>query len=247
MTGSTVTDSPVSKLADPQPSDPIPDLVELIINGNAVSPSYWINYVLKSTIGYDPLTYTTNSISGDWEAMQKAGTAIGNLSDYLVSYKLDVSQAARTANETWDGNAADSAMDYFKELTAAISTQASALKDISTTIEEYSLSSYAMAQVVCGMLQEVFDYVIILAIKYAASAVMASTGIGAVGSAAAIASSAFEIAMIIERWQDALGTLTTWVMKTEAAASVVVGGAAMLSGTSLPQVPGGGYDHPGVS
>ncbi|MDO3647610.1 WXG100 family type VII secretion target [Nocardia mangyaensis] len=246
MTGTT-TRNPVAFLSDPQPNDPIPDLVELIINGNAVSPTYWINYILKSTIGYDPLTYTTNSISGDWEAMQKAGTAVGNLSDYLRSYSLEVSKAAREMDSTWDGNAADAAMDYFGELTTAITAQASALKDISATIEEYSLSSYYMAQVVCGMLQEVFDWAIIAAIKAAASAAMASTGVGAVGSAVTMASSAFEIAMIIERWQDALGTLTSWVMKAEGVGSVVLAGVASISTTSVPQLPGGSYDHPGVS
>lgn len=247
MTKTTSTATPVGNLAEPQPNDPIPDLVELVINGNAVSPTYWINYVLKSTIGYDPLTYTTNSISGDWEAMQKAGTAVGNLSDYLRSYALAVSAAARETDSTWDGNAADSAKSYFDKLSTALTAQAGTLKDISYTLDEYALSSYAMAQVICGMLQEVFDWAIIVAVKAAASAAMATTGIGAAGSALTMASSAFEIAMIIERWQDALGTLTTWAMKTEGVGSVVVGGVAMISNTTLPALPGGGYDHPGAS
>ncbi|MFC4124106.1 WXG100 family type VII secretion target [Nocardia rhizosphaerae] len=243
----TTTEQPVAALAEPQPSDPIPDLVELVINGNAISPTYWINYVLKTTIGYDPLTDTTNKIAGDWEALQKAGTAVGNMSDYLSDYSQAIKTAAREADASWDGNAAEAAKTYFDSVTSALATQVSKLKDISTTIDEFALSSYYSAQVVCGLLQEIFDNAIIAAIKYAAAATMAATGVGAAGSAATIASAAFELVTIIARWQDVLGKFTDWVFSAEGAAAVVLAGVAEVSSTALPAMSGGSYDHQGVA
>lgn len=239
--------NPVEKLVEPEPSDPVPDLVELVINGNAISLSYWVNYVCKNVLGLDPLTDTTNKIAGDWESLQKAGTAVAAMSDYVREYSRAVSTAARTADSTWDGNAAEAAQAYFGQLTTALDAQAATLKDVGSTIEQYSLSSYYMAQVVCGMLQEVFDYAIILAIKAAASAAMASTGVGAVGSAFTLASGALEAALMIERWQGILGKFTDWVFATEGAASVVLAGASQLSSSSIPQLAGAAYDHPGAA
>ncbi|GAA5064663.1 hypothetical protein [Nocardia callitridis] len=91
MTDTTTTAAPIAALTEPQPNDPIPDLVELVINGNAISPSYWINYVLSNTIRVDPLTYATDKIAGDWKAVQQAGAAVANMSDYLRDYAREVS------------------------------------------------------------------------------------------------------------------------------------------------------------
>ncbi|MFF0543211.1 hypothetical protein ACFYTF_10265 [Nocardia thailandica] len=244
---SATVGTPVSALTEPQPSDPIPDLVELVINGNIVSPSYWINYVLNQTIGVDPLTYTTNKIAGDWQALQKAGTALTNMSDYLRDYGYAVAAGRREVREDWDGNAAQAAEDYFTQLTDALNTQSAALKDVSTTVEEYSLASYYMAQFICGRIQDVYDYAIILAIKEAAAAAMATTGVGAVGSVFTTASAAYEVVQIISTWAQVLGKFTQWVFLAEAAAGTALGAAATLSSTDLPELGGKNYDHQGVS
>ncbi|RBO90282.1 WXG100 family type VII secretion target [Nocardia puris] len=238
---------PISALTEPQPSDPIPDLVELVINGNIVSPSYWINYVLVNTIGVDPLSYTTNKIAGDWQALQKAGTALDNMAEYLRDYARTISTENTTVHNTWKGNAADAADDYFDELTKALNTQAGALRDISMTVEEYSLASYYMAQYICGKTQDIYDLAIILAIKQAAAWAMASTGVGAVGSVFTTASAVYEVAQIIKTWGEVLGQFTTWVFRAEAAIGVILGAVATVSSTDIPSLGGETYDHQGVS
>ncbi|WP_280220101.1 hypothetical protein [Nocardia neocaledoniensis] len=244
---STTSTMPVGSLTEPQPSDPIPDLVELVINGNLVSPSYWINYVLAHTIGVDPLTYTTNKIAGDWQSLQKAGTALGNISDYLRDYGHSISAGNRETQTSWDGNAADAADAYFDTLTQALTTQASTLKDISTTVDEYSLASYYMAQFICGRIQDIYDAAIILAIKEAAAAAMATTGVGAIGSVFTTASAVYEVAQIVEGWGKVLGQFTKWVFLAEATAGTILGGVATVSSTAIPTLGAETYDHQGVS
>ncbi|MFD3592192.1 WXG100 family type VII secretion target [Nocardia sp. NPDC058640] len=237
---------PISTLSAPSPNDPIPDLVELIINGNIVSPSYWVNYILNATFGIDILKDTTNKFAGDWQALQTAGAAVGNMSDYIREYSAAISQASRTVDSSWNGNAAESAQDYFKNLSTALTESAVALKDVSATIDEYALSSYYMAQFICGKIQDIYDFAIIWAIKAAASAAMASTGVGAVGSAFTMASGAYEVAQMIASWQKVLGKFTELVFASEAAAAIIVGGAASVSSTSIPQLAGATYDHQGA-
>lgn len=243
----TTTTSPVASLTEPQPSDPIPDLVELVINGNLVSPSYWINYVLVHTIGFDPLTYTTNKIAGDWQSLQQAGTALGNISDYLRDYARTISADNREVQTSWDGNAAEAADAYFDELTQALTTQAGTLKDISTTVDEYSLASYYMAQFICGRIQDIYDAAIILAIKEAAAAAMATTGVGAIGSVFTTASAVYEVAQIVEGWGKVMGQFTQWVFLAEAAVGTILSGVAAISSTTIPALGAETYDHQGVS
>lgn len=246
MTGATSVKDPVDFLSDPKPDDPIPDLVELIINGNIVSPSYYVNYIINSTFGFDILTETTNKFAGDWQALQTAGVAVRDISKYLGSFATAVSQASRDADASWDGNAADAAREHFQTLSDALRVHSAALKRISSTLDTYSQSSYYMAQFICGKIQDIYDFAIIWAIKAAASAAMASTGVGAVGSVFTMASGAYEVAQMISSWQKVLGQFTQIVFAAEAAIGVVTGAAATMQSTSIPQLSGNSYDHPGA-
>src|SRR5690606_1849394 len=148
----------------------------------------WANYILAKTIGVDPLTYATNYIAGDWQAMQKAGQAIKNMADYNSAFSRTLFRFWREADATWDGNGASSAGDYFDELTDAIREQVAPLNNIGTDIETFAQAAYYVAQGVSYMIQDIIDTAIIAGIKWVAAKVAAASVYGAAAAAALEAS-----------------------------------------------------------
>ncbi|WP_433660513.1 hypothetical protein ACQPW1_47630 [Nocardia sp. CA-128927] len=85
--------APIENLTTPQPDDPVPDMVELATNANAVSPAYWLNGIIKTVTGFDALTTITDYVAGDWAAMQQAGAAIENLAKYNADYAVSMTRS----------------------------------------------------------------------------------------------------------------------------------------------------------
>ncbi|WP_433755530.1 hypothetical protein [Nocardia sp. CA-135398] len=74
-----MTKTPSEYLAEPSLEDPLNDSFEFLITSNAISPTYWACKWCENVLGTDPLKWFTTKISGDWEALQKAGKAVENL------------------------------------------------------------------------------------------------------------------------------------------------------------------------
>lgn len=64
--------------------------------------------ILANSINVDPLSYTTNYLAGDWQAMQRAAKAIRSLSKYSGDYAREISSAVDETDGNWKGNAAQS-------------------------------------------------------------------------------------------------------------------------------------------
>ncbi|WP_433663057.1 hypothetical protein ACQPW1_13535 [Nocardia sp. CA-128927] len=140
-----MSDAPVALLAAAVAQDPIPDPVELFLNNNVYSLTYWVDQFIVQVIGKDPLAWATTEFAGDWAQIQKAGEAIRNLSKYNDSYARTIYSAVKEV-DSWHGNAADSARSYFGEFRDAINNQVGPLKDIAQDIDTFALSAYYAAQ-----------------------------------------------------------------------------------------------------
>ncbi|ONM47251.1 hypothetical protein [Nocardia donostiensis] len=123
-TNQAAVEFPVEKLTEPQISDPYPDLLELIINGNGISLTYHINNLVAIiTGGFNPLQTITDNVSGNWSALQKSADAIRKLADYNSAYHQALDSAMGIAEQSWKGNAADDARQFFTTLTDALDAQ----------------------------------------------------------------------------------------------------------------------------
>ncbi|MBF6455245.1 WXG100 family type VII secretion target [Nocardia cyriacigeorgica] len=239
--------SPTDNLTTPEPDDPVPDMVELATNANAVSPAYWLNSIVKTITGFDALTIITDYVAGDWAAMQKAGTAIENLAKYNADYAVSIDSAVEEFEASWRGNAADNSRAYFTKLTDGLNKQVDPLQQIADEIKAFALSSYGLAQTVSGLVQTLFDLAAMYAIKQAAVAALSATVAGAPAAAAMQAAAALDAARMIKTWIDIWGKLGLMFAGSEGTIGLISAGInGAVDSAELPAINASGYDHPGV-
>ncbi|WP_063038439.1 hypothetical protein [Nocardia grenadensis] len=239
------SEAPAEELADPAAGDPMPDPLELFLNNNVYSLTYWANYFVVKTIGADPLTWATTQFSGDWEQMQLSANAIRNLASYNSSYSRTLGESVKGI-DSWRGNAADSARDYFDRLETTVKDQAPPLRDIATQIEEFSLSSYYTAQGVSFLIQGIFDTAVIAIIKELAAIAAAHTGVGATAAAILEASVVADMIKMVALWNQVLSKYATYITAGETAIGMILNGVATLQSEDIPPLSETAYDHPGV-
>lgn len=240
--------SAIETLVTPQPDDPVPDMVELATNANAVSPAFWLNGIIKTITGFDALTTITDYVAGDWAAIQQAGTAIENLAKYNVVYADGINAAAKDFEASWRGNAADSARTYFASLAGGLGKQVDPLQEIADEIKAFALSSYGLAQTISGLVQTLFDLAAMWAIKQVAVAALSATVAGAPAAAAMEAAAALDAARMIKTWIDIWGKLgLMWAGSEGTIGAISAGLNGAIDSADLPAIKADSYDHPGVS
>ena len=243
-----MTQAPIEVLTDPEPDDPVPDMVELATNANFVSPAYWLNSIVKTITGFDALTEITDYVAGDWAALQQAGIAIENLAGYNTAYSAGIEAAVKEFEASWRGNAADNARTYFTSLTDRLDQQVDPLQEIADSIKAFALSSYGLAQTISGLVQTLFDLAAMYAIKQATVAALGATVAGAPAAVAMQAAAALDAARMIKTVIDIWGKLGLMFAGSEGAVGLMSAGINAVAGTAdLPGVRSISYDHPGVS
>ncbi|QIS10346.1 hypothetical protein [Nocardia arthritidis] len=243
-----MSQAPIEKLTTPQPKDPVPDMVELATNANAVSPAYWLDGIIKTITGWDALSTITDYVAGDWAAIQKAGIAIENLAKYNTGYATSIDAAIKEFETSWRGNAAESAREYFKSLNDGLNKQVDPLEGVADKIKAFALSSYALAQTISGLVQTLFDYAAMWAIKQAAVAALSATVAGAPAAAAMEAAAALDAARMIKTWIDIWSKLGLMWAGAEGVIGLISAGInGAIDSADLPAIKAAGYDHPGVS
>lgn len=252
---------PIAKLTEPKDNDPYPNLLELIINGNGLSLTYHANNLIVMVTGCDLLATITNNVSGNWSALQTSASAIRNLAAYNGVYREALDGAMGISEQTWKGNAADSAREYFKILNDALEAQIDPMNQIADDIDAFALSSYHMANGLATIVQALGDFALQWMITKAAAAATriaaaaaASTAVGA-AVAAGLASTANALeavaaaiaAIMATKVAQAIGDLSQWVGAAQGLIGAISAGilSAMDTG-AIPALPGDSYDHPGV-
>lgn len=241
----TVTEYPVSKLGDPTVTDPVPNLLELIINGNGVSLTYGLNTLIAGVTGWDAIATITNYVSGDWGALQKSAGAIRNLAFYNDAYQQSVDSAISNFAQTWKGNAADNARTYFTKLGDALSDQIGPMLEMADKIDEFARLSYDLANGIAALVQYLGDLAIQWVVAEAAAIAAASSGIAAAAAPALKAVAAAIAAVMALQTVKAIGMFGNWF----SAAQGLNGYLSLESAdvVKIPKLPEKSYDHPGVS
>jgi uncharacterized protein YukE len=239
-----VSPSPADTLVPPSDRAGLPDVVnDLLAIPDLVSPSFWLNEMIKVTLGVDPLAETARHLGGDWRGIAVAGDAL----DHLARFDAAVAGALDRENdrvaESWDGNAAEAAARYFDDLAAAVRTHGPALQALAAELGTTADGIWSIAEVVKGLLVELTDSLIAGAVCLAAGTALLETGVGAVAGYAAAAWYAWRAT---SAWAEVLTQLSHAVL----AAKALVGASAVLVGrldelASMP-LPAAAYDHPGA-
>ncbi|MET8256471.1 hypothetical protein [Micromonospora sp. NPDC005205] len=147
---------------------------------DAISISHWINQIIKDVAGYDVIGTITNVFVGDWESFYKAGDAYGNLGQSLQALGQNVSLISSQLDQQWDGQAADAAFNYFRQLGTAAVEQNVVLAQIEEQYHEAGRAIWLLADMIGGLIKLMIDKAIIIGVSAAAGTALIETGVGAV-------------------------------------------------------------------
>ncbi|MDV6245579.1 hypothetical protein R1X32_40070 [Rhodococcus opacus] len=240
-----MSSNPVDALTEPDGSDPVPDMLENAVGLSFLSPSFYIQQFCTSVIKSNPWDWAAEQLSGDWDGVKRAGNSVQNLADYNDHFSAAIHESLRGV-EPWRGIAADNARGYFQKFGDAVGSQASPLRSIAEQIDQISLAMYELSKAVGDALSAITDMAIIALIEIAAAEALALTGVGVIGSGAAMGAATLQVLMILEKWGEVLQYWTTTWSVVQALMSGITGSLAGSEFIDLPSLPETSYDHPGA-
>lgn len=239
-----MSDSPATVLTDPTASDPVPDLLENVIGiSQYISVSYWVGQAIDLVFDVNPFEWVAREFAGDWELVQKAGVAMENLGAFNDEFARVISAQLTTVGEGWQGNAADSANEYFTGLANAIRDQQDTLNAMGREFKQSAVGMYETANAIKGMLETLLDLLIAIGLELAAAAATSWTVIGPILSGAAAAAT---IGKALGVWGQALEAHTWAWNAAQALVGLMAGYLSTLGDLEQHALPEGNYDHPGV-
>jgi hypothetical protein len=147
---------------------------------NYLSPSAWVNSIIANVSGIDIFGYVTDTFTGEWAALYKFGDALNNLAQCMQQIGIDIERGVINVDQTWDGNAADSAYFYFSGLAAAVSSQQTALYDAADGYHRAARGAWELSSQLGNILQAVADKAILIGISAAIGTATAESGVGAI-------------------------------------------------------------------
>lgn len=211
---------------------------------DALSPTYWINEVIKSTVGWDPIGKAAAVFTGDWEAFARFGSALGQLAAFSDALGVKIQRGANTADQDWDGNAADAAYMYFSHLATNTVSQRILLTDLQQQYYGATAGVWTAARGVGSAIGMATDAAIIAGVSAAAGTIMVKTVVAPI---VGYAIAAWQVARIV----DAVGDIVKWLDIAAAGIDTVAGTTQSLlnrpSDLERYPLPESSYDHPAVS
>ncbi|MBK1783522.1 hypothetical protein [Prauserella cavernicola] len=239
-----MADSPSAQLAEPTASDPVPDLLEGVIGvSQYISVSYWVGEAIGLVTGVNPGEWVAEKFAGDYEAIQKAGIACENLGAFNSDFANVITTGLTTVGDGWQGNAADTASEYFTKVASAIADQEATLSAMGREFKQTAIGMYETANAVKGLLETLFDYLIAIGIELAAAAASSWTVIGPILSGAA---AVVTVSKAMGTWGKVLDAHTAAWNAAQGLVGVMAGYLSTLHDRDLQALPESNYDHPGV-
>ncbi|WP_406481128.1 hypothetical protein [Streptomyces platensis] len=211
------------------------------------SPSAWVMEGIKLIFGWDILGDVSQWLVGDWQSYIDCAGAWDNLAKFCGSVAENVSHGNYVLDATWNGNAANTAFDYFDALSEKLSGAQKSFEDLRDNYLMLSRAIFGFAETVKSGIADILDMALEVGIAAAAAAAEAGTGIGAIAAVA-------NLAFIAERGMRMLKTYETLLnayglMMKGITLLFSLGCASMTKSSdeikAFPVV-GGGYNNPAV-
>ncbi|MDQ0990937.1 hypothetical protein [Streptomyces sp. V3I7] len=233
---------PTGRLKAPEnPADFHSPLKVLNDASDLVSPTYWVNEIIKASTGYNPLDKAKEYLAGDWAAYAKCGEVWESLGKMCADISENINAGNRELDATWDGNAADAAFNYFKALAERCDELQADLSALSTQYGIVSHGVWSTAEGVGAILGQIGDAAATAAISAAAGTLTSWTGWGA---AVGYGLAGFEILRIIELWGDATKMINNAQLIVNGAMGVTESVGGELAGKLRDfRLPAEAYDN----
>ncbi|GAA2468176.1 hypothetical protein [Streptomyces macrosporus] len=234
---------PTTHLKPPETPEEFKSPLEVLNKaGDLISPTYWMNEIIAASTGFNPLDKAKEYFAGDWEAYAKCAQLWENIGKMCADIADNVHAGNRELDATWDGNGADSAFVYFKNLADRCEDLQSDLKILSDKYGVVSHGVWSTAEAVGAILAQIGDAAATAAIAAAAGTMTTWTGWGA---AVGYGLAAFEILRIIEMWSNATKLINKGqiIVNSAMGSMETVGGELAGKLHDFP-LPGRAYDNP---
>lgn len=242
-------ETPASQLSPPEPDQPIPWLVDqfTLSIGDFASPAHLLLWTFDQICGCNPVEWAAEKVAGDWNAMARAGVAVENLARFHTAYADQLRAGADTIRQSWTGNAATAAGEYFDDLAQVVADQAEPLRELGNSFSMVAYGMWADADALAGIIEIVLDIAIQATLDFYAA--MLAEAAGPAGQPTAVAMIARAYQRIREAtvvWSEAL----EWLDRVQLAVKAFIGtvGVLVASLKRLEQhpLPSAAYDYPGV-
>lgn len=238
-------DDPTRHLTEPQPVEPS-DAGGYLNPLNVLdlaSPTAWINYGIKELTGYDVLESFVKPFSGDWSAYSRYGDALRHLGPAAQDIGVNIQQELDRVDASWEGNANDSAYNYFNNLAARTSEIQHALYAAAAEYEDAARGIWLLAQQMANIIQSVVDEFVIIAAAMAVGTALIETGVGPI---VGYGLAAWRIAKVYSLITKASTIIQTGGMIVLTLASFLVEADNRLRQLGTFGIPDTPYDHPAV-
>jgi uncharacterized protein YukE len=175
---------PVDALTDPEPTAPMPSVVEeMLAIQDKVSLAWALSFIIDHVCGVNPFEEGAKYFAGDYEALSRAGDAVTKTGAYFAACAQELDASAADLAKAWTGEAADAAQRYFAGVAASLKALQVACEAVGREMQSAATSVYLCAQAFASGLQEIADLAIAMALTALAGAVTAETGAGPVVAA----------------------------------------------------------------
>lgn len=237
--------TPASALRPPVVADPIPDVIEGLINlPDLVSPGFWLLEVFNLVFGVNPAQWLGEFAAGDWNQFALAADALHNLVDFDTAMAASIERSAADvlggATPGWGGEAASAAGNYFGGLTAAVEGQVAAVRELSRECRSLATGMYQAARGVEDAVKIALDSAIVAAAAAAAAAITSETVVGGIaGSVVALAAAA----VAYKSWMTAVEIVGWMLVAANTFVGLMAGYLGPLRDVAAHPLPAGAYDH----
>lgn len=204
---------------------------------NYLSPSAWVNDIIAKTTGVDIFGYATDTFTGEWDALYKFGDALSNLAQCLQQIGMDIQRGMLNLDQTWDGNAADSAYMYFSNLAAAVSGQQAALNQAADGYHRAAKGAWELSSQLGNILQAVADKAILIGVSAAIGTATAETGVGAILGYGMAAYQVVELLELVNKASTIINTAGSVIMAAFGGGMDAFSQGIDLSAVPLPATP----------
>ncbi|MDA3647727.1 hypothetical protein LZ318_36850 [Saccharopolyspora indica] len=234
---------PVQELTAPTADSPMPQWAVSVLGfTDYFSITAWVRKASKQFTGYDPITDLAQVFTGDWEVLAKVESGLRNLKAFYELYAENLE--GFVGGLGWSGNAASAADEYFGRVAQALAQHSDGISELADAVEQLKNTIFFSIAALENILTSLVDLLIELSVEALGGAGGLVTG--GTTTVAAVVALVATIAKAIGQWSAAIaaiGHMVTAVYGLTAAVSAFT--------TSIPdleqlQLPGGGYDHPGV-
>jgi uncharacterized protein YukE len=198
-----------------------------------ISVSHWALKAFDAVFGFNPLERVTEFFLGDWQAVARAGAAIGRAADAMHDLGYNLQGGAIALRGYWEGHAADAAYARFTGLASGVESTVDPMRQISGQFAATAHGVWNACEAVTGYVKGLLDSAIIAGIAAAAGTVTAETGVGAVlGYGVA----AYEVSRMLHAWAAATRVMSALYGAVQGSLGFIESQLSRLQAAQLPDL-----------